>query len=93
MARTKQVKPVERTPSSEYVTRQNGTPAKRTPSFNVAEQVKANGAALANKVAIAPAETGEQEAGIVQLVIAVAGIYGSLYALPTYCPFSSRSTR
>ncbi|KAK6071588.1 UAA transporter [Seiridium cupressi] len=77
MARTKQAKPVERTPSSEYVTRQNGTAPRRTASYNMAEEAKSNGAAPASKSMVAPVETEKQEAGIVQLVIAVAGIYGS----------------
>ncbi|KAI1502737.1 solute carrier family 35 member B1 [Biscogniauxia marginata] len=68
MARTKQAKPVERQQSSEYVSRQTSTPSKAR--NDVARQ--SNGAI--SKPAPAPAK---QEAGLAQLVIAVAGIYGS----------------
>lgn len=69
-------------PSSEYVAGQNGTPVKRTLSSPYTDdQSKTNGAAVAAK--LAPTEIEKKDAGIVQLVIAVAGIYGSLYARPT----------
>ncbi|KAI1877860.1 uncharacterized protein JN550_000042 [Neoarthrinium moseri] len=81
MARTKQARPVERQPSSEYVTRQTGTPAKRKVSFDVADETVANGNGKGNgalrESRSAPATADRAEAGIVQLVIAVAGIYGS----------------
>ncbi|KAK6189252.1 tyrosine/serine/threonine protein phosphatase [Pestalotiopsis sp. IQ-011] len=77
MARTKQVKPVERTPSSEFVSKQNGTPVKRTSSYVIPKEAPTNGAALAGKSAVMLPEPEKKEAGIVQLVIAVAGIYGS----------------
>lgn len=79
MARTKQVKPVERTPSSEFVSRQNGTPVKRSSSYVIPKETQTNGAALAGKSAMMLPEPEKKEAGVVQLVIAVAGIYGSLY--------------
>ncbi|KAI2472015.1 UAA transporter [Annulohypoxylon bovei var. microspora] len=69
MARIKQSKPVERQPSSEYVTRQTSTPKKRdstTPQSN----------GIASKTAPAPVLT-KKDAGVAQLVVAVAGIYGS----------------
>lgn len=82
MARTKQANPIQRTTSSEYVTRQNGTP-KRTASFTVVDEAgstKTNGIAQVAESIAAPSAMEQKEAGIVQLVIAVAGIYGSLYA-------------
>lgn len=81
MARTKQVKPVERTPSSEFVSKQNGTPVKRTSSYVIPKEASSNGATLAGKSAVMLPEPEKKEAGIVQLVIAVAGIYGSLYVM------------
>ncbi|KAI0603028.1 UAA transporter [Biscogniauxia sp. FL1348] len=69
MARTKQAKPVERQPSSEYVSRQSSTPSK---AQNDQAPQTTNGAA--GKPAPIPAKA---EAGLAQLVIAVAGIYGS----------------
>ncbi|KAI0887270.1 UAA transporter [Annulohypoxylon maeteangense] len=70
MARTKQAKPVERQPSSEYVTRQTSTPSKK--GGITAHQ--SNG--VANKSLPAPA-LAKKDAGVAQLVVAVAGIYGS----------------
>ncbi|KAI1393713.1 UAA transporter [Hypoxylon trugodes] len=67
MARTKQAKPVERQPSSEYITRQISTPSRKK---DVAA-VQANGAASKS------AAHTKKDAGVTQLVIAVAGIYGS----------------
>ncbi|KAI1633744.1 UAA transporter [Biscogniauxia mediterranea] len=68
MARTKQAKPVERQPSSEYVSRQSSTPSKAQNDVTP----RTNGAV--GKPAPVPAKA---EAGLAQLVIAVAGIYGS----------------
>ncbi|KAI0105417.1 solute carrier family 35 member B1 [Nemania sp. FL0031] len=71
MARTKQARPIERQTSSEYVSHQSPTlSAKR--QHDVAHQ--SNGAVT--KPAQAPIIT-KQDAGATQLVIAVAGIYGS----------------
>lgn len=72
MARTKQAKPVERQPSSEYVTGRTSTPSKKYEGA----AIQPNGAA--SKGALETAQT-KKDAGVVQLVIAVAGIYGSLY--------------
>ncbi|KAI3336395.1 solute carrier family 35 member B1 [Xylariaceae sp. AK1471] len=74
MARTKQARPVERQPSSEYVSRQSATPSKR--QHDVAHQ--SNGAV--NKPVPPPTSTPistKQDAGVTQLVIVVSGIYGS----------------
>ncbi|KAI0971637.1 solute carrier family 35 member B1 [Xylaria arbuscula] len=71
MARTKQARPVERQASSEYISRQSPTvPSKQQPEVSR----QSNGAV--DKVAHAPLST-RPEAGATQLVIAVAGIYGS----------------
>ncbi|ORY70119.1 UAA transporter [Pseudomassariella vexata] len=75
MARTKQARPVERQPSSEYITRQTSTP-RRQVSFDMDGEQKPNGASSApSKGAVATAE--KQDVGVMQLVIAVTGIYGS----------------
>ncbi|KAI1096315.1 UAA transporter [Rostrohypoxylon terebratum] len=70
MARTKQAKPVERQPSSEYITRQTATPSKKSDGA----VPQSNG--VTSKAASAPALT-KKDAGVAQLVVAVAGIYGS----------------
>ncbi|OTB08636.1 hypothetical protein M426DRAFT_316647 [Hypoxylon sp. CI-4A] len=69
MARTKQAKPIERQPSSEYITHQTSTPSK--PKYDAVPQ--SNGAATKRE----QPPTTKTEAGVAQLVIAVAGIYGS----------------
>lgn len=76
MARTKQAKPVERQPSSEYVTRQTSTPSKMRDEMTP----QPNG--VDSKIATVPVPApamAKKDAGVAQLVIAVAGIYGSLY--------------
>jgi len=70
MARTKQARPIERVPSSEYV---EGRPKTMLAQSSPQTEVRSNGAALVNPVA----QTATAEAGATQLVIAVAGIYGS----------------
>ncbi|KAI0114934.1 UAA transporter [Daldinia grandis] len=70
MARVKQAKPVERQPSSEYISHQNSTSKKN--DGGVAE--RSNG--VAGNAAPAPASS-KKDAGVAQLVVAVAGIYGS----------------
>ncbi|KAI0182961.1 UAA transporter [Xylaria flabelliformis] len=71
MARTKQARPVERHASSEYISHQSSTPSSNQ-QHDVAPQ--SNGAI--KKPAQAPVST-KPDAGAAQLVIAVAGIYGS----------------
>ncbi|KAK8050601.1 hypothetical protein PG994_012331 [Apiospora phragmitis] len=79
MARTKQVKPIERQPSPEYVAGQNATSDKRHADPIMAHSDKSNGAlSPSTKAAVAPVAPVEKaDAGVLQLVIAVAGIYGS----------------
>ncbi|TRX90803.1 hypothetical protein FHL15_008382 [Xylaria flabelliformis] len=71
MARTKQARPAERQASSEYISHQSSTPSSKQ-QHDVAPQP--NGAI--QKPAQAPVST-KPDAGVAQLVIAVAGIYGS----------------
>ncbi|KAI1103767.1 UAA transporter [Jackrogersella minutella] len=72
MARTKQAKPVERQPSSEYVAHQTKTPSRKRDGT----APQSNGVATKVVEAAAPVST-KQDAGVAQLVVAVAGIYGS----------------
>lgn len=67
MARTKQV-PIRRESSSEYFNKETAT------WENAAVKKGTNGGAEKEKVSLAQAP----EAGVVQLIIAVAGIYASL---------------
>jgi UDP-galactose transporter B1 len=76
MARTKQATPLRREPSSEYISKNEGpgTPSRSPRNLNK-EKEAANG--LANGSIVKPvAEV--KEAGALQLVFAVGGIYGSL---------------
>jgi UDP-galactose transporter B1 len=68
MARTKQATPLRRETSSEYFSIHDRTPQKQARSPNG----DANGQAVLSKAPAKPDNT------IIQLVIAVAGIYGSL---------------
>jgi UDP-galactose transporter B1 len=85
MARVKQATPLRREPSSEYSGKHDRTPRSREASATHATMAeKPNGAA--NGQASAGAETkapvavavAKKEAGIVTLIIDVAGIYASL---------------
>ncbi|KAI1363718.1 solute carrier family 35 member B1 [Xylaria arbuscula] len=71
MARTKQARPVERQASSEYTSHQSPIPSSKRQHD---ASVPSNGAAV--KPAHVPI-SAKSEAGATQLVIAVAGIYGS----------------
>jgi solute carrier family 35 (UDP-galactose transporter), member B1 len=68
MARSKQATPVRREVSSEYISKQTIAQAKREASE------LANGRAKAEMMPV-----DKKDAGVTQLVIAVAGIYASLY--------------
>ena len=80
MARTKQATPLRREPSSEYYSKADapGTPS-RSPR-NLDKEI--NGSLIANGVAIGTlskdATLEVKEAGAIQLLVALAGIYGSL---------------
>jgi hypothetical protein len=80
MARTKQATPLRRDPSSEYFSRDlTGTPSRSPAAW---ENEKSNGEANGHangSVAEKPA-TARKEAGAMQLLVAVGGIYASLYA-------------
>jgi hypothetical protein len=79
MARTKQSTPLRREPSSEYVHGETrGTPTKD--AVNVDRQ-QFNGSlriGKANGDILKPAVSAQKEAGLVQLIFAAGGIYGSL---------------
>ena len=91
MARTKQVKPVERTPSSEFVSKQNGTPVKRTSSYVIPKEAPSNGATLAGKSAVMLPEPEKKEAGIVHLHVGVYRYeqrYPPCFLSHCFCKFS-----
>jgi hypothetical protein len=76
MARTKQATPLRREPSSEFFSKNegNGTPT-RSPRNLDKEKGSSNGHANGSLAEKAPEA---KEAGALQLVFAVGGIYGSL---------------
>ncbi|KAI1180118.1 solute carrier family 35 member B1 [Nemania sp. FL0916] len=81
MARTKQARPIERQASSEYVSYQSSTPRSKgahdiSYATNGAADKPAQAQAQAQAQTAAPT-IAKREAGATQLVIAVAGIYGS----------------
>ena len=78
MARSKQATPIQREPSSEYFSKSDRSPRSKPVTPSEANG-KANGKAGIGAAAIAPSK---QDAGIVTLVVDVAGIYASLY-VPT----------
>ena len=72
MARSKQVTPIRREPSSEYVSKQDrGTPGQESAVFSKATS---NGNAYGGHVE----QSAKRETGVVTLIIDVAGIYASL---------------
>lgn len=80
MARTKQATPLRRDPSSEYFSRDTtGTPSRSPAAW---ENEKSNGEAngRANGSEARKPATARKEAGAMQLLMAVGGIYASLYA-------------
>jgi hypothetical protein len=85
MARTKQATPIRREPSSEYISKSDRSP-KRMVATPTEVSPKANGKAAGGAVAPAPST---KEAGVVTLIIDVAGIYASLY-VPRPSPSSTR---
>ncbi|KAK4043190.1 UAA transporter family-domain-containing protein [Parachaetomium inaequale] len=81
MARIKQATPLRREPSSEYSGKHDRTPRSREVSATHAMAEKpngtANGHASAGAETKAPVAVAKKEAGIVTLIIDVAGIYAS----------------
>jgi solute carrier family 35 (UDP-galactose transporter), member B1 len=79
MARTKQSTPLRREPSSEYVHGETrGTPLK---SSRGVEREMSNGMLEAKQVngdILKPAVSAQKDAGLLQLIFAAGGIYGSL---------------
>jgi UDP-galactose transporter B1 len=83
MARTKQATPLRREPSSEYTSKadQNGTPTRS--SRNLDKETDRTGrrgsvSLAAESVIEALAPEAKKEAGALQFLVAVGGIYGSL---------------
>lgn len=87
MARTKQATPLRRDPSSEYVKGDSyGTPSRSPRNMNMDKETEkslsqTNG--KTNGTAVAPAHIETEGPGVLQFLIAVGGIYGSLYAIST----------
>jgi UDP-galactose transporter B1 len=81
MARTKQATPLRRDPSSEYFSKADATKTPTRSPRNLDKEtngtVTANGF-MAEKVIETLAPEARKEAGAVQFLIAVGGIYGSL---------------
>jgi UDP-galactose transporter B1 len=79
MARTKQATPLRREPSSEYFSKNDGsgTPS-RSPRNLDKEKEGSNGFANGSVVKKSEGQPEKKEAGALQLVFAVTGIYGSL---------------
>lgn len=80
MARTKQATPLRREPSSEYTSKaENGTPS-RSAKNSDKQLIDGNGATLggAAEHLLEDVVPGVKEAGALQFLIAVGGIYGSL---------------
>jgi UDP-galactose transporter B1 len=83
MARTKQATPLRREPSSEYTSKadQNGAPTRSL--RNMDKEINGNGrrgsiSLTAESVIEALAPEAKKEAGALQFLVAVGGIYGSL---------------
>jgi hypothetical protein len=77
MARSKQAAPLRRAVSSEYTSKADRTP--RKPEHDGSLSEKTNGYTVSSKAVAEP-----KQAGIPQLIMAVGGIYASLYALAQY---------
>lgn len=80
MARSKQATPLRREPSSEYTSKVDGTPSRS--ARNSDRQINGNGNGVLNGSAaekvLETVVPGVKEAGALQFLIAVGGIYGSL---------------
>lgn len=81
MARTKQAEPLRRNPSSEYTSKADANGTKSLSSRNLDKKINGD-APVQNGVVKGNAPLKEKaqqkEAGALQLIFAVAGIYGSL---------------
>ncbi|ESZ97630.1 hypothetical protein SBOR_1988 [Sclerotinia borealis F-4128] len=79
MARTKQAEPLRRNPSSEYTNKAGANGARSSIPRNQDKEMNGNASALNGVIkSNAPLEEKVQkEAGALQLILAVAGIYGS----------------
>ncbi|CAG8982322.1 hypothetical protein HYALB_00005323 [Hymenoscyphus albidus] len=78
MARTKQSTPLRREPSSEYIQREaHGTPSRSPRNMDKEKAVEDVENGHANGDILKPAVSATKEAGALQFIIAVGGIYGS----------------
>jgi len=89
MARQKQATPLRREVSSEYTSKadRSGTPSKRSRNLDregevVVTPLKTSGHANGKVSVSAPAAAQKKQAGLLELVIGVSGIYASLYGPP-----------
>ena len=80
MARTKQAEPLHRNPSSEYTSKADGPGARTLSSKKSNKELNGNAPTVNGALksdALLKGKT-QKEAGALQLIFAVAGIYGSL---------------
>lgn len=83
MARSKQAEPLRRNPSSEYTSKADGTGARTLSSKKSNKELNGNAPTVNGALksdALLKGKT-QKEAGALQLIFAVAGIYGSLWVL------------
>ena len=80
MARTKQATPLRRDPSSEYFRRDTAGSPSRSPGSWDKEMSNGESNGHANGSAAKGSAAAQNEAGAMQLLVAVGGIYASLYA-------------
>lgn len=80
MARSKQSTPLRREPSSEYTSKVDGTPSRKGGSSEKLVNGNVNGIIEGSEVerVLENVVPGVKEAGALQFLIAVGGIYGSL---------------
>jgi hypothetical protein len=79
MARTKQSTPLRREPSSEYVHGETrGTPVRGATNLDKGYRNGNLRNGEANGDILKPAVSAQKEAGLLQLIFAAGGIYGSL---------------
>lgn len=86
MARSKQATPIRRQTSSEYFSKADALA--RTPSHGNGVATTATSSKSNGKVSVPAAPVEAKEAGVVQILIAVGGIYASLYVVaypPLFC--------
>lgn len=87
MARKKQVAPLQRVPSSGVIEELPDTPEPKAKSVNgnAGKHAISNESAKSPAAAVATPSSSDQP-GLIQLLICVAGIYASLYAIILLLP-------